>query len=398
MDFIAANDYNAAMITASALPPLSLYVHVPWCVKKCPYCDFNSHRQPDTLPAQAYIDRLISELTHYRHLLQARPLHSIFIGGGTPSLLQGSHYAQLLSAIADLNPLQPELEITLEANPATVEHDHFSAYLDAGINRLSLGIQSFNPAHLTALGRIHTREDGLNSATAARRAGFNAINLDLMFGLPHQSTQAGLDDLALALSLQPGHLSWYQLTLEPNTLFHHRPPPLPSDDTIAHCFEQGQALLAQHGYHPYEVSAYAKPAQQCRHNLNYWQFGDYLGIGAGAHSKLTSEDNQIHRHWNAKHPTHYLDPERPRVSGTQTLTAAERVFEFFLNRWRYFHPISAAELKRGTGLDFAALATPLADLQQQGLITLDSDSTALTPLGKRFLNEVTAAFLPENEQ
>ena len=270
-----------------SLPPLSLYIHIPWCVRKCPYCDFNSHRSPDDLPEDDYVDALLEDLESDRVHAQGRPLRSIFIGGGTPSLFSPRAYQRLLAGIRHAVPFDDNLEITLEANPGTFEQEKFSAYRAAGINRLSIGIQSFNPLHLQALGRIHDDTEALRAAAIARRAGFDNLNLDLMFGLPGQSRREALDDLRRAADCAPAHLSWYQLTIEPNTEFYRRPPPLPGDDALAAMQEEGQALLARAGYRQYEISAYSQPGRACAHNLNYWTFGDYLGIGAGAHGKLT---------------------------------------------------------------------------------------------------------------
>lgn len=283
------------------LPPLSLYIHIPWCVQKCPYCDFNSHALKGEVPHDDYVAHLLADLDADLPLAGGRPLHSIFIGGGTPSLLSAEAMQQLLDGVRARLSLPAEAEITMEANPGTVEADRFSGYQRAGINRISIGVQSFSPDKLTRLGRIHGPEEAKRAARLAAGLGLRSFNLDLMHGLPEQSLDEALDDLRQAIALNPPHLSWYQLTIEPNTLFGSRPPVLPDDDALWDIFEQGHRLLSDAGYQQYETSAYAKPGYQCQHNLNYWRFGDYLGIGCGAHGKITFADGRILRTVKTRH-------------------------------------------------------------------------------------------------
>ncbi len=300
--------------------PLALYIHIPWCIRKCPYCDFNSHAVKEAIPEESYLQALIRDLEADLDQIPLRPIQSIFIGGGTPSLFSPDALAALLEAIAARVALARSLEVTLEANPGTVEQTRFVGFRQAGINRLSLGIQSFQPEKLKVLGRIHDDQEAVQAVMAAKQAGFENFNLDLMFGLPNQSLEDALFDLNTALSLKPTHLSWYQLTIEPNTLFYHRKPPLPADDDIWEIQHHGQALLASHGFHQYEISAYSQFGFQSRHNLNYWEFGDYLGIGAGAHAKITNPHNHtITRFWKTKHPKEYLNPDKSFLAGQQTI-------------------------------------------------------------------------------
>ena len=280
----------APMPNFTSLPPLALYIHIPWCIRKCPYCDFNSHKSPDSLPEQVYVDCLLNDLEHHLPEIWGRRLSSIFIGGGTPSLFSASSIDRLLSGIHARMGCISDMEITLEANPGTLEQGRFRDFRDAGINRLSIGVQSFNEQHLTQLGRIHDSSQACKAIESAVNAGFDNFNIDLMFGLPEQSIEQGLHDLQQALSYNSSHLSWYQLTIEPNTLFHSHPPNLPDDDRISELQDLGQQLLCEHDFNQYEISAYAKNKKYCRHNLNYWEFGDYLGIGAGAHGKISRSD------------------------------------------------------------------------------------------------------------
>src|SRR5579883_579474 len=312
--------------------PLSLYVHIPWCVRKCPYCDFNSHEMKHGLPEAAYVEALLDELDHHLPRIQHRSFISIFFGGGTPSLFSANAIEQILRGISQRMPLNPSIEITLEANPGTIEQARFQGFREAGINRLSLGIQSLQNDKLKTLGRIHDHDQAIRAISIAKEAGFTNFNLDLMYGLPHQSIDDALEDVKLALSFQPTHLSWYQLTIEPNTLFHHQPPPLPMDETIWQMQQAGQTLLQQAGFEQYEVSAYSLAGKNCVHNRNYWEFGDYLGIGAGAHSKLTNEKTgEVVRFAQVKHPNAYLNPEKRRLLPLKTLSEDDLIFEFMLN-------------------------------------------------------------------
>jgi len=295
------------MFNFTALPPLSLYIHVPWCVKKCPYCDFNSHKSPEVLAEDDYIDALIRDLEYVVPSVWGRTIQTVFIGGGTPSLFSAKAYEKLFSSLRALLPISHHAEITLEANPGTFEQHRFADYLSLGINRLSIGIQSFDDQSLNALGRIHDGQQAIAAVDTAQQVGFENINLDLMFGLPEQTAKTAQQDIETAIALEPTHLSYYQLTIEPNTLFHQQPPTLPDDDPIIDWQLNSQSKLAKAGYQQYEVSAYAKENQQCRHNLNYWQFGDYLGIGAGAHGKVSDAAKQtITRQSKQKQPFHLL--------------------------------------------------------------------------------------------
>ncbi|MEG2831052.1 MAG: radical SAM family heme chaperone HemW, partial [Edwardsiella sp. (in: enterobacteria)] len=309
------------------LPPLSLYIHIPWCVQKCPYCDFNSHAQKGEIPQQAYVDHLLADLDQELPRVAGRPLSTLFIGGGTPSLLSGEALQRLLDGVRARLPLAADAEITLEANPGTVEAERFSAYQRAGVNRISIGVQSFSADKLQRLGRIHGPQEAIAAARLATALGLRSFNLDLMHGLPQQSQEEALDDLRQAIALNPPHLSWYQLTIEPNTLFGSRPPRLPDDDALWEIFEQGDHLLRASGYQQYETSAYALPGRQCQHNLNYWRFGDYLGIGCGAHGKLTFADGRIERRAKTRHPRGYMQGNY--LDQRQQVAMAERPFEFF---------------------------------------------------------------------
>ena len=315
-----------------SLPPLSLYIHIPWCVQKCPYCDFNSHGQHGELPQQAYVDALLADLKNDLAYVQQRSIHTIFIGGGTPSLFDASQIERLLKGVEALIPFEKEIEITMEANPGTLEHDDFAAYRAAGVTRLSIGVQSFSKEKLNLLGRIHDQNEAKTAAEKAKQAQYLSFNLDLMHGLPNQSFDEAMHDIDTAAALLPPHLSWYQLTIEPNTLFHSKPPQLPDDENLWHIYEQGQKKLAELGYEQYEISAYAKPGFQCRHNLNYWQFGDYLGIGCGAHGKITLPDtDNIIRTVKIKHPKGYLAASDYTFETTEVI-AQDRPLEYLMNR------------------------------------------------------------------
>lgn len=374
--------------------PLSLYVHLPWCVRKCPYCDFNSHEVRGALDEAAYVDALVRDLAHDAAYADDRAVQTIFFGGGTPSLFAPESVARLLAAIRDTVAVAPEAEITLEANPGTVDVARFRGYRDAGINRLSIGIQSFEPEKLTALGRIHGRDEALSAAAAARAAGFDNFNLDLMYGLPGQTLAQAIADLETALAQAPAHLSVYQLTLEPNTAFYAKPPPLPDDEIQWAMHEALQARLHAHGYEHYEVSAYARPGYRCRHNLNYWEFGDYLGIGAGAHAKISTAD-AIARLQKPRHPRAYLAAAGDASAvESRTLTDNERVFEFMLNAMRLTHGFTRALFAERAGLVPERLDAALADAQARRLVERDDGRIRPTPLGRRFLNDLLLTVLP----
>jgi oxygen-independent coproporphyrinogen-3 oxidase len=383
------------MTRISTLPPLSLYVHLPWCVRKCPYCDFNSHTLRGDLAEPAYIAALLRDLEYDLPRVYGRTVRTIFIGGGTPSLFSPEAIEQLLSGIRARIGVAPDAEITLEANPGTVDSGRFAGFRQAGVNRLSIGVQSFDDAKLAALGRIHGGGQARAAAEAARIAGFDNVNLDLMYGLPGQTGEQALADLRRAIELDPTHLSVYQLTIEPNTRFHTDPPPLPDDDALCDMQERIQAALAQSGYAQYEVSAYAKAGFACRHNLNYWQFGDYLGIGAGAHAKLSDADT-VKRLWKVKHPDDYLTRAgTARALGGETRASdSDLPFEFMLNALRLTEGFEPQLYGERTGLALAAIEPQLADAASRGLLQHTAARVRATPLGRRFLNDLVGVFLP----
>ncbi|MXS21071.1 radical SAM family heme chaperone HemW [Pseudomonas oryzihabitans] len=383
------------MTDTFALPPLALYVHIPWCVRKCPYCDFNSHAAGPTLPETEYVDALLADLDQDLIHVHGRPLTSIFFGGGTPSLFSAEALGRLLDGVARRLSLAPDIEITLEANPGTFEQAKFVAYRGLGINRLSIGIQSFQDAKLKALGRIHGRDEAIRAADRARAAGFDNFNLDLMHGLPEQSVADALGDLDQAIALAPTHLSWYQLTMEPNTVFWSQPPELPEDDTLWDIQEAGQARLAAAGYQQYETSAYAQPGRQARHNLNYWGFGDFLGIGAGAHAKLSAPDGTLLRTWKTRLPKDYLDPAKAFQAGAKALAPADLPFDFMMNALRLVDGVPAAWYPQRTGQSLDSLAPALTAARQAGLLAEDAQRLRPTARGQLFLNDLLQSFLPD---
>ncbi|WP_075880485.1 radical SAM family heme chaperone HemW [Vreelandella massiliensis] len=376
------------------LPPLSLYIHTPWCVRKCPYCDFNSHEpQNRELPEKAYLRALLADLDADLAFAAKRPLVSIFIGGGTPSLLSPRFYRALLEAIQTRLNFAPDIEITLEANPGTTEQHRFSGYRKAGINRLSLGVQSFHPEQLEALGRIHSGEEAVAAVSQARAAGFTNINIDLMHGLPGQTPERALADIDQALALAPEHLSWYQLTLEPNTAFHSHPPVLPEEESLWEIQDQGHERLEAAGFSRYEISAYAKPGHASRHNMNYWQFGDYLGIGAGAHSKVShingSAEWVIERRWKTRQPEAYLQrfgDLRGFVAGKREVSAAELPLEFAMNALRLTEGVPMALWSAHTGQPERVLNKRLQSAVKKGLLEETAKSLRASPQGLLFLN------------
>lgn len=380
--------------------PLSLYIHLPWCVRKCPYCDFNSHAVGETLQEQRYVQALLADLESDLPRTWGRRILSIFIGGGTPSLFSPEALDTLLSGLRARLPITANCEITMEANPGTVEQGRFNAYRETGINRLSLGIQSFNDEQLKVLGRIHDASEAHTAIETARQAGFDNINLDIMFGLPGQSIAEGLSDLEAALAHQPTHLSWYQLTLEPNTYFHVHPPALPDEETIDLLFNQGQDRLAAQGFEQYEVSAYAQRGRQCQHNLNYWEFGDYLGIGAGAHAKLTNPaDCSIERFQRIRDPEQYMQAtaQGSAISQQHSVKPADRAFEFMLNALRLSDGFSQQLFSERTGLEYSYIETRVSELADMGLISIEGDLLSPTEQGRRYLNEMTERFLPDHD-
>ena len=374
-----------------ALPPLSLYLHMPWCVRKCPYCDFNSHALDGTPPESDYLAAILEDLRHDADQIQGRTVETVFIGGGTPSLMSAEFYRQLFAGLAQQLDFADNAEITLEANPGTVEQGRFEGFRAAGINRLSLGIQSFNPDHLKALGRIHDDHSAHRAIAAARNAGFDNFNLDLMHGLPEQSVDQALADIEAALSWQPPHLSWYQLTLEPNTEFYSRPPDLPDDDRLWEIYCQGGNRLREAGFRDYEVSAWARPGQASRHNLNYWTFGDYLALGAGAHGKLTGTDGSIRRYWKTRQPDAYLKRIGSRTAGQQSIATDELALEFMMNALRLRQGVDEAVFEQRTGLPLQSIAVLLEQLRSEGL--LEEDRLQATEQGHRYLNSLLERFL-----
>ena len=376
-------------------PLLSLYIHIPWCVQKCPYCDFNSHAQKEPLPEELYISRLIQDLEREVAGVWGRKLHSIFIGGGTPSLFSAQSIDKLLSNVRALIPFESDIEITMEANPGTFEAERFAGFRQAGVNRLSIGVQSFDSRQLKALGRIHNSEQAIAAAEFAHQAGFNSFNLDLMHGLPNQNVKQALTDLETAISLNPQHLSWYQLTIEPNTLFYQQPPQLPVDDILWDIQEQGTALLKQHGYQQYEVSAFAKkPSYRAKHNINYWQFGDYLGIGAGAHGKITRLDlNQIIRTHKSKHPKNYLYSDWDKITTSQPIKASDLPFEFMLNALRLIDGVPQSYYEQRTGLSVQTIREPLTHAIETGLLENNQQLIKPTTKGALFLNQLLEEFM-----
>ena len=376
------------------LPPLSLYVHIPWGIKKCPYCDFNSHEAKSTIPEKEYVAALCDDFDHEIDRIEPRALQSIFIGGGTPSLFSAAAYERLLNHIQRRVPLAADIEITLEANPGTAEAIKFKDFRSSGINRLSLGIQSFNDRQLQKLGRIHDGNQALMSIEIARQSGFENINLDLMHGLPDQQRSTAVEDLGIALGFQPEHLSWYQLTIEPNTVFYRRPPALPQEVTLDEIQEAGEQLLQDHSLERYEVSAYALAGRQSIHNLNYWQFGDYLGIGAGAHGKLTlPERASVVRTRKLKQPEHYLRSELNRDAEVCDITKAERPVEFLLNVLRLKQGFTTSAFESRTGLPFSTIEKQVEYLISSQLLHRTGDRITTTAKGFKFLNNVLEEFL-----
>ncbi|HEY7985492.1 MAG TPA: radical SAM family heme chaperone HemW [Methylophilaceae bacterium] len=382
------------MMQIPAPPPLALYVHIPWCVRKCPYCDFNSHESRGEIPQQAYSEAVIRDLEQALPLVWGRRISSIFFGGGTPSLFSAESIDRLLSQVRALLHINYDAEITLEANPGTVEAARFKGFKDAGVNRISLGIQSFNDAHLKALGRIHDSTEARKAAEIALSI-FDNVNLDLMYALPGQSMEQALQDIASAVSFAPQHISAYHLTIEPNTAFHHKPPVLPDDDTSSAMQEAIESELAAAGYEHYETSAFAQKNRQCRHNLNYWQFGDYLGIGAGAHSKITHHD-KIFRQARLKHPASYMQATATstHIESEHTLTRQDLGFEFMMNTLRLIDGFPVALFQERTGYPISLVNAGLEQAQAKGLIQRDHLHIAPTLLGQRFLNELLQLFLP----
>ncbi|NID04395.1 radical SAM family heme chaperone HemW [Luteibacter jiangsuensis] len=379
-------------------PPLSLYVHMPWCVRKCPYCDFNSHGVRGTPEYAAYVDSLLADLDadlrDFGAALHGRTVETVFFGGGTPSLFSPELVGRFLDGARQRLSFAGDAEVTLETNPGTVEHGRFDGYLAAGVNRISFGVQSFDDDKLRRLGRIHSSSDAASAVREAQDAGIGNINIDLMYALPEQDLAGALDDVARAVALSPTHISHYQLTLEPNTAFAANPPPLPDDDAAWAIQEACEARLADAGYGQYEVSAYARPGRRCAHNLNYWRFGDYLGIGAGAHGKI-SDAQGVRRRWKTRLPAAYLASagQTARIGGDSTVAAADLPFEYMLNALRLIDGVPAADFQERTGLPREAIASSLAECVARGWLLDDPAVLKTTPLGQRFLNDVIETFM-----
>lgn len=375
--------------------PLSLYIHMPWCVRKCPYCDFNSHAVPDGKLSleleQEYLQALVEDFKTQLHFAQGRKLHSIFIGGGTPSLISASGYQWLFQQLNGLLPFEEQCEITLEANPGTVEHDPFAGYLAAGINRLSIGVQTFNEQHLNKLGRIHSAENAINAIHQAQEAGFKRINIDLMHGLPQQTLEQALTDLSMAVENGATHISWYQLTIEPNTVFFRTQPVLPVESVLEHIQEQGEAYLKAHGFIQYEISAWRKE-QPSAHNMNYWQFGDYLAIGAGAHAKVSLRDG-VYRFQKTRLPKDYLAKIPAEHLQFKKIEREDMPFEFMMNALRLNEGVPARFYKERTGYELEKIQAKLDSLRQRHLFSENTEQLACTAHGHLFLNSVLEEFL-----
>lgn len=373
------------------LPPLSLYIHIPWCVQKCPYCDFNSHALKGEVPHDDYVAHLLADLDADLPLVAGREIRTIFIGGGTPSLLSAEAMQTLMDGVRTRIPVAEDAEVTMEANPGTVEADRFSGYQKAGINRISIGVQSFGDDKLIRLGRIHDAGEAKRAARLAATLGLRSFNLDLMHGLPEQHLGEALSDLGQAIELAPPHLSWYQLTIEPNTSFGSRPPVLPDDDLLWDIFSQGHQLLTQAGYVQYETSAYAKPGFQCQHNLNYWRFGDYLGIGCGAHGKISFADGRILRTVKTKHPRGYM--EGRYLDQQNDVATEDRPFEFFMNRFRLLEAMPRRDFTDYTGLPESVVRPQIEAALNAGEISETATHWQITEHGKLFLNTLLERFL-----
>jgi len=381
--------------------PLSLYVHIPWCIKKCPYCDFNSHEIQNTLPEDQYIDALILDLKSHAREVQHREVHSVFIGGGTPSIFAANSILRLMDAIKNELTLSATAEITIEANPGTTDQENFSGFRAAGVNRISIGVQSFKNTQLQKLGRIHDAQNAIDAINIAKQAGFDNFNIDLMYALPQQDLAAALHDVEHAIKLNPTHISYYQLTIEPNTSFYRQPPSLPNNQESWDIQQRGIELLAKHGYQQYEVSSYARDGYQCVHNTNYWQFGDYLGIGAGAHQKLTqqvsAQPNTISRCEKPKHPQQYMryiNEGNPSLD-THTLTEEDVIFEFMLNALRLKHGFTKQQFELHTGLPIEIINQPLQAHISEGLLIMTNDRIHCSGRGYRFLDDVLQYWLPQ---
>ncbi|MGH8552778.1 MAG: radical SAM family heme chaperone HemW [Methylococcales bacterium] len=376
-------------------PPLGLYIHIPWCIKKCPYCDFNSHALSGDLPERNYVQALLRDLDQDLPRVPGRRLDSIFFGGGTPSLFRPEAIFDLIASVKSCIDCKEDLEITLEANPGTVEKDRFKAFREAGVNRLSIGVQSFQPVHLKALGRIHSAEEAVRAAEEAHKAQIANFNLDLMYGLPGQSRGLASQDILAAIALEPAHISYYQLTIEEHTGFSKFPPSLPIDDEIWAIQSENQAILADHGYRQYEISAYARPGFECHHNLNYWTFGDYLGIGAGAHAKITdAESATIQRFSKQRHPGKYMQTAgtSANLASNESIPAQRRALEFLMNALRLHEGFDKSEFSARTGLDLSTLEPELTQCLNEKLLEQHDTRIRCSQSGRNFLNEILVRF------
>ncbi len=385
------------MFQFTTLPPLSLYIHFPWCVQKCPYCDFNSHAVKDALHEKTYIDALITDLEQELPLIWGRTISSIFMGGGTPSLFSPESIERLLSELRARLNFSPDIEISMEANPGTVEQGRFAEYRAAGINRLSIGIQSFSDDSLQRIGRIHGRKEAIRAAEQAHHSGFHSFNLDLMYGLPQQSLAEAIEDINTAIALEPQHISHYQLTIEPNTLFYHQTPTVADDDQLWEMQQACQKQLAQADYQHYEISAYARPGHRCQHNLNYWQFGDYLGIGAGAHGKISDAARQnIVRRSKKRHPQDYLEnvATDERISSEKPISPQDAAFEFMMNVLRLSEGFNTTLFTDHTGLAISHITPALKQAEENGWIEWERHHIRPTETGQQYLNDLLQLFLP----
>ncbi|WP_372864149.1 radical SAM family heme chaperone HemW [Spongiibacter sp.] len=380
------------MIAPASLPPLSLYIHIPWCVRKCPYCDFNSHAQQGELPEAAYVAAMLEDLDQDLAYVQGRPIQSIFIGGGTPSLFSAAAYAELFAGLRQRLVFADDIEITLEANPGTLEQGRFAAYRALGINRLSIGVQSFDPAQLHKLGRIHSSGDALHAIASARDAGYDNFNVDLMHGLSGQSQAEALADLQQAIDAGAPHISWYQLTIEANTEFYKRPPELPQENDMLAMQRAGFELLAAAGFQRYEVSAFARPGHRARHNINYWQFGDYLALGAGAHGKI-SDGAGVLRYQKTRKPEDYLSRAPSRSSAQQRVAEADLPFEFMMNALRLRGGVPRVLFSQRTGLDWSVIGAQVAALSERDLLINDGSMLRCSERGFAFIDSILSEFL-----
>ena len=375
------------------LPPLSLSVHIPWCEKKCPYCDFNSHQGGEKIPERDYLEALLKDLKNDLHWVKNRKLHSIFFGGGTPSLFSAQSIEKIISAAEKHIGFEADIEITLEANPGSAEQQKFADFYAAGVNRLSIGVQSFNDQHLKSLGRIHDAEDAKKAIDMAQKSGFERFNIDLMHGLPEQTRAEAMADLEIAIHTGASHISWYQLTIEPNTHFFSKPPILPVEDQLADIQDLGMQQLSRAGFSQYEVSAFAKAGEACNHNVNYWQFGDYLGIGAGAHGKLTLPENtEIIRTSKTRQPEHFMRREETAIASQKPIHRDQLSLEFMMNALRLTQGVNKALFSQRTGLDMSVIEPIICQLQQDGLLDPQPKNFRTTALGMRFLDTILQRF------